>query len=608
MKEVQEFQFSAEIYKNLFDNTADAIFILNSDLRIIDVNQAVCDRLKYTKAELLEMTALDVNAPETRPAVRRNVGVLFTTGQARGEVTHVTKDGRHVPTEINSRLLNVNGEKLILTVARDISDQKATENELVQSRQHFRLLFDNSGTANSFYDLDGKIVLCNQLGSRLMGYDDPDALVGKSFRDLFGKQQGDLFMERLGTVISSRETQTHVTKFRVTSEEKWMQTTYVPLINEQGQVLGVQLVSQDITDQKRYENQLNAANVSLEAQVRERTNHLEAVLAQLQDAQSSIVENEKMAVLGRLSASVAHEVNTPLAAIQSSNGTIKNSFDSVLANLFRVQSSLSEEARVQFLELLSQSEANLRDTISAGPRATKRKLAGELEERNVPDSENVTEVLLQLGLSTLDVRWLPLLQHRERSAVLEIAGQIASLYRSTSIIATATSKATEFIRALRRFAYKETNLDTPEWFDLVANVETVLLLFKSQITNGIELTRNYEARPLVLGFPNVLLQVWSNLIQNALHAMDDNGILTVGIRTAENRILVEITDTGQGIPQGLREKIFEPFFTTKNVEKGTGLGLSIVTEALTQNRGLLEFDSVPGKTTFRASLPLESKP
>ena len=195
----------------------------------------------------------------------------------------------------------------------------------------------------------------------------------------------------------------------------------------------------------------------------------------------------------------------------------------------------------------------------------------------------------------------------QRAEIFEIAVQVSGLYRSTNIIATATAKATKIIRALRKFAYKETTLDSPEWFDLAGNIETVLLLLKSQLHSDVELVRDYALRPMVRGFPNLLLQVWSNLIQNAVQAMDDRGVLTIGIRVDGSRILVEITDTGKGIPEPLRDKIFEPFFTTKNVDKGTGLGLGIVTDALTQNHGFLEFDSVPGTTTFRASLPLESQ-
>jgi signal transduction histidine kinase len=379
------------------------------------------------------------------------------------------------------------------------------------------------------------------------------------------------------------------------------------MISETGEVIGVQLVSQDISQQKLYEKELITAKRTLEEQVRERTRHLEKVLTQLQEAQNSIIENEKLAVLGRLSASVAHEVNSPLAAIQSSNGAIKSSFDAVLANLVRIFSSLTEDSQTRFGELLHQSELSLSENISTGLRSAKMKLIAELTENNVPDRESAAEALIQLGLHRLDSIWLPLLFIDKRSEVLEIASQIATLYRSTSIIETATGKATEFIRALRKIAYQGNTQDSPEWFDLASNIETVILLLKSQISSGIELVRNYESRPLILAFPNLLLQVWSNLIQNAIQAMENVGVLTIAIKTIENKAVVEIADTGKGIPEHLKEKIFEPFFTTKDVDKGTGLGLGIVTEALVQNRGFLEFDSAPGKTVFRVNLPLDAE-
>lgn len=605
MKEPLLLHRNEELYQTVFENSADAIFVLDNHLRIVETNQAACDRLKYTKAELLEMSAIDINAPESRPALLRNAEQLRLVGAARGEVIHVTKQGDKVPVEVNSRQITLNGAQVILTVARDISDRKAIENRLLQSQQHFRLLFENSGTSNSFFDLQGNLVLCNQLCAHFMGLSHPDQATGKSLQELFGQTAGTLFQTRLTKAAAEKQVQIHVTEFSVGSETKWLQTSYIPLFSENTEVVGVQLISQDITEQKRAEIALNAANDSLEQQVRDRTRHLEIVLAQLQDAQNSIVENEKLAVLGRLSASVAHEVNNPLAAIQSSIGTIRNSLDSILADGFRLYSSMTAETRLQFRELLSQSDQGLRETRPAGARAARQKLLEELARLGIEEREVLVEALGQLGLQTLDPAWRPLLSLGQRAEIFEVAVQVSGLYRSTNIIATATAKATEFIRALRRFAYKETTLDSPEWFDLAGNIETVLLLLKSQLRSEVELVRDYASKPMVLGFPNLLLQVWSNLIQNAIQAMDDQGVLTIGIRVAGNRILVEITDTGKGIPEPLRDKIFEPFFTTKDVDKGTGLGLGIVTDALTQNRGFLEFDSVPGKTTFRASLPLE---
>jgi PAS domain S-box-containing protein len=608
MKTEPHVDHGKEFYQAFFDNSADAIFVLNNDLVIVDTNQAACDRLHYTKDELVGKTAVEINAPETQLDVKRYADALRTSGAARGEVIHVTKEGRKIPVEVNSRMITLDSEQLILTVARDISDRKAIENRLLQSQQHFRLLFENTGTANSFYDLHGRLVLCNQYGCRLLGYEDDRELVGKSFEEIFGKVQGEQFQDRLAKALADQTIHVHVTEIWREGKENWVQTSYIPLVAEDGQAVGVQIVSQDITQQKLYEKYLSAANNDLEAQVRERTRHLEVVLSQLQEAQNSIVENEKLAVLGRLSASVAHEVNNPLAAIQSSIGAIRSSLDSTLANGFRVFSTLSEDSRNHFRELLIQSDTGLRETRTGGGRSAKLKLRADLQEQRIEDYEAVADALTQLGLQTLDPAWVPLLALEHRAEILEAAIQISTLYRSTTIIATATAKATEFIRALRRFAYKETTLDAPEWFDLTGNIETVVLLLKSQIHPEIELVRDYGAKPLVLGFPNLLLQVWSNLIQNALQAMEDRGVLTIGVRVVANRILVEITDTGKGIPEHLREKIFEPFFTTKEVDKGTGLGLGIVTDALTQNRGTLEFESRPGKTTFRASLPLDTQP
>ena len=365
---------SNAIYKAFFENSADAIFVLNADLHILDTNQAACDRLKYTRDELLSMSAVDINAPESQPFLQRNAEALRVTGFARGEVIHVTKHGDKIPVEINSRQISLDGKNLILTVARDISDRKAVESRLLQSQQHFQLLFENTGTANSFYSLEGRLILCNLFGAKLLGYDDPQELVGKSFQEIFGKQQGDLFQQRLNKAAAERETQTYVTEFLVDSDERWVQSWYVPLIAKDDHVVGIQLVSQDVSEQKRYEKYLSSAKNTLEDQVAERTRHLEQVLTQLQEAQISIVGTEKLAVLGRLSASVAHEVNSPLAAIQSSNGTIKSSFDSILANQFRVFSLLSDEARAQFFELLRQSEVSLREPISTGLRSARLKL------------------------------------------------------------------------------------------------------------------------------------------------------------------------------------------------------------------------------------------
>jgi signal transduction histidine kinase len=110
--------------------------------------------------------------------------------------------------------------------------------------------------------------------------------------------------------------------------------------------------------------------------------------------------------------------------------------------------------------------------------------------------------------------------------------------------------------------------------------------------------------PRVLGFVGELNQVWSNLIDNALDAVPESGRVDVTVRVERQRVVVSVIDDGPGIPVEIRERLFDPFFTTKPVGKGTGLGLDIVRRLLIHNDGEIDFETVPGRTEFRVSLPV----
>jgi len=124
---------------------------------------------------------------------------------------------------------------------------------------------------------------------------------------------------------------------------------------------------------------------------------------------------------------------------------------------------------------------------------------------------------------------------------------------------------------------------------------------------GIQVVRDYDrSLPHVSAFPGELNQVWTNLIDNAVDAMEGNGTLTVRTRAdLDDRLVVEIGDTGPGVPDEVRSRIFEPFFTTKPMGKGTGLGLDIAWRIVVgRHQGDIRLDSEPGDTRFQVSLPL----
>ena len=139
--------------------------------------------------------------------------------------------------------------------------------------------------------------------------------------------------------------------------------------------------------------------------------------------------------------------------------------------------------------------------------------------------------------------------------------------------------------------------------DLQESLETVLELYNSQIRQGVELERSFQSVPLVAAHADQLIQVWTNLIHNAVQAMDGKGKLHLATHQHAGQIVVSVTDSGPGIPADVQEKIFEPFFTTKARGEGSGLGLHICKEIISRHDGKIQVSSLPGRTTFNVWLP-----
>ena len=135
--------------------------------------------------------------------------------------------------------------------------------------------------------------------------------------------------------------------------------------------------------------------------------------------------------------------------------------------------------------------------------------------------------------------------------------------------------------------------------------DTVAVLKAKARSKSVEVIVSVQpALPRVLGFAGELNQIWANLIDNALDAVPANGRVEVTANRERQRVVVRVVDDGPGIPAEIRERLFEPFFTTKPVGKGTGLGLDIVRRLVSHNDGEIEFETAPGRTEFRVSLPL----
>lgn len=298
---------------------------------------------------------------------------------------------------------------------------------------------------------------------------------------------------------------------------------------------------------------LNEANRVLESRVKERTLELSSALDQLKESEAQLIQTEKMSSLGQMVAGIAHEINTPLAYV-------KNSLGSVVGKLPDVKKLIVETNKL--LRLMEEG--------SPDPRRLQAKFVA------VHD----------------------LVHHFAEQQALAELGQLAQdgLYGIEQI--------SEIVLNLKNFSRLDRSKVSS--FNLNEGLDSTLILAKHELKH-LTVTRHFGDIPEITCSPSQLNQVFLNLINNAAQAIEDGpGEITITTRKeGTDQVAVEIADNGKGIPPEIMSKIFDPFFTTKAVGKGTGLGLSISYKIIEQHGGRINVDSTVGKgTRFTIVLPL----
>ncbi len=349
---------------------------------------------------------------------------------------------------------------------------------------------------------------------------------------------------------------------------------------------------------------LAESNRTLEMKVAARTQELSQALDDLRATQTELIQSEKMAALGQLIAGIAHEINTPLGAIHSSAGNISKFLTQTLEQLPILCQSLTADQVQDFLALLQRSLNHHSHLSAKEERKIKRGLVAQLSSQQLKDADVLADTLVDMGIYE-DIEPFTVLLHRpDATQILEIAYKLSGLQRGTQTITMATERASKVVFALKSYARYDHSgeLISTQIHD---SIDNVLTLYQNQIKQGVEVIKNYGDLPAIACYPDELNQVWTNIIHNALQAMDNRGTLIIQTTHSEAQVQISISDTGPGIPTEIQAKIFEPFFTTKPPGEGSGLGLDIVKKIISKHSGKITVNSEPGRTTFHILLPIQ---
>ncbi|MEW5770236.1 MAG: PAS domain S-box protein [Pseudomonadota bacterium] len=503
-------------------------------------------------------------------------------GQTTSQDRHITTAGGLKAHYIIARtpIRGSDGDwKGVLCVAQDLTTLERMYDLLEQANQELqaqKTALDEHAIV-SIADIGGFITYANDKFCEISGYARAE-VIGRNHNLLnSGTHPRAFFADMWQTISGGRVWHGEICNRTKDGGLYWVDSSIVPFLDAAGKPYQYISIHTDITARKALEQSLQDINAELQKRVEERTaalsqamRQLEADIAErarsqallqqqyqelerlhreLQDAQTQLLQSEKLASIGQLAAGVAHEINNPIGFVQSNLGTLENYLRDLLG----------------LIERFEAAEADL-------PAGTPAR--AELE---------ALRHRIDLPFLREDI---PSLLHESRDGI---------------------GRVRKIVQDLRDFARLDSS---PDWqhADLHRGLDSTLNIAQNEIKYRADVVKEYGEIPEVECLPSQLNQVFMNLLVNAAQAMDGpRGTITLRTGTAASgaEVWVEVADTGKGIPEEILGRIFDPFFTTKPVGQGTGLGLSLAYSIVQKHNGRLEVQSTVGRgTSFRITLPI----
>lgn len=600
-------------FRSVMESAIDAIISADADGLIRAWNSAATALFHYTEDEVFGKP-IELIIPERfRASHAEGIKRVSSGGQSRVigktvELAALRKNGTEFPVELSLATWFLDDERYFTGIIRDISERK-------QAEQKFRSVTESAIDAIISADHTGRIVSWNNAATRILGHT-ADEVIGQKLEIIIPHRFHQPHRDGMKRVTEGGESRVIGKTVELFARTKGGEEVPIELSLSTWTVRNDRYytgIIRDIRERKQAEEALKLSEQALRessVELKKKNRKLEETLNQLQETQHQLIFQEKMASLGRLSAGMAHELNNPASAAQRSAARLQKVFAQWQESLWSLSElNLGEEQLnvIRGLERLAGERVRQTEDLDALTRSDREsEVERWLTEKGVDTPWELASSLVSLGytpanLDSLTDTFVP----QQLAAVINWLSHLYDIHSLLSEISVGTVRIAEIIKALKSYTYMDRA--PVQTVDVHEGLNNTLVILHSKLKDGITVSREYDKRlPTIQAHGSELNQVWTNLIDNAIDAMDGKGKLTLRTRREGTYIVVEIEDTGPGVPHDTQSKIFDPFFTTKPPGKGTGLGLNISRNIIVQkHHGIINLTSQPGHTVFSVLLPID---
>lgn len=550
----------SDLVRLMLDNSAEMLMLVNpSTLQIEMANAPVVNTLGYPLAQLQGMAITDVESALQDIFYWEDVRAgQYLEVQAQ-EGQYLRADGELLWVTKSIKRLDHDGVPLLLVRSVLAQDARKAEDALAHTLSQLRATLESTGNGILVINWQGHIDSMNHLFGKMWGIEDAllDLHDDARLLDFVTSQvmESELLRARLGAIVHNDETQDLLHHregrvFEVSSRPQYLDEQII------GRVFGFQ----DITQRTQAEAALRESRDLLEERVRARTADLHAandklqqekqsqalLIKQLEEAQNQLIQSERMASIGQLAAGVAHEINNPVAFVNSNLGSLQRYVTDML----------------KLLAVFGRAEVGLSPTVVQEIEQVKKDI----------DFDFLQADIVSLLDDSLD----------------------------------GVKRVTRIVQDLKNFSHVDES--EVQWADLEAGLESTLRVVWNELKYKATVVKEFAGIAPIECFAFQLNQVFMNLLVNAAHAIEERGIITLRTGQDDDVVWVQVQDSGHGIKPEHLSRIFEPFFTTKPIGQGTGLGLSVAYGIVKKHNGRIDVTSELGKgSTFTVVLPKKTR-